>query len=72
VTAGPSLSSALDGSDYLLGGRFTMADALVGSALAFTQRIGFADELPANLRDYPARLAQRPARQRAPERTISD
>jgi hypothetical protein len=37
--------------------------------LAFTQRIGFADELPANLRDYIARLAQRPAYQRALERT---
>ena len=65
------MSGALDGSDYLVGGRFTVADLLVGSALAFTERIGFADELPANRRDYLARLTQRPARQRALERTIS-
>jgi len=69
--AARAVSSALDGSDYLVGERFTVADVLVGSALAFTERIGFADELPANLRDYLARLTQRPARQRARERTMS-
>jgi glutathione S-transferase len=69
--AAGAVSSALNGSDFLLGGRFTVADVLVGSALAFTERIGFADELPANLRDYLARLAQRPTRQRALERTSS-
>jgi glutathione S-transferase len=69
--AAGAVSSALDGSDYLVGGRFTVADVLVGSVLALTERIGFADELPANLRDYLARLTQRPARQRALERTIS-
>ena len=71
-TAAGAVSSALGGSDYLLGGRFTVADVLVGGTLAFTDRIGFADELPANLREYLARLAQRPARQRALERTTSD
>jgi glutathione S-transferase len=69
--AAGAVSSALDGSDYLLGGRFTVADVLVGSTLGFTERMGFADELPANLRDYLARLAQRPAFQRARERTTS-
>ncbi len=69
--AAGAVSSALDGSDYLVGGHFTVADVLVGSALAFTERIGFADELPVNLRDYLARLEQRPARQRARERTAS-
>jgi hypothetical protein len=39
--------------------------------LWFTERIGFADALPPNLRDYLARLMQRPARQRALERTTS-
>src|SRR4030081_2893842 len=62
--ASGAVSSALDGSDYLVGGRFTVADILVGSALAFTERIGFADELPATLKDYLARLAPRPARPR--------
>jgi glutathione S-transferase len=69
--AARAVSSALDGRDYLVGGRFTVADVLVGGTLAFTERIGFADELPANLRDYLARLTQRPARQRALERTMS-
>ncbi len=69
--AASAVSSALQNSDYLVGGRFTVADVLVGGTLAFTERIGFADELPSNLRDYLARLAQRPARQRAIERTIS-
>jgi glutathione S-transferase len=69
--AADAVSSALDGSDYLVGGRFTVADVLVGSTLAFTERIGFADELPANLRDYLARLTQRPARLSAVERMTS-
>jgi glutathione S-transferase len=69
--AASAVSSALHDSDYLVGGRFTVADVLVGSTLAFTERIGFADELPANLRDYLARLAQRAAYQRALERTTS-
>ena len=67
--AASAVSSALERSDYLVDGRFTVADILVGSALAFTERIGFADELPANLREYLERLTQRPARQRARERT---
>jgi glutathione S-transferase len=67
--AAGAVSSALDGSEYLIGGRLTVADILIGSTLAFTERIGFADELPGNLRDYLVRLTQRPARQRAVERT---
>jgi glutathione S-transferase len=69
--AAGAVSSALDGGDYLVGGRFTVADVLVGSTLAFTERIGFAHELPANLREYLARLEQRPARQRALGRTAT-
>lgn len=69
--AADAVSAALDDCDYLLGGRFTVADVLVGSTLAFTERMGFADELSANLRDYLARLKRRPARQRALERTTS-
>ena len=69
--AAGAVSSALEGNDYLVGGRFTVADILIGSALAFTQRIGIADELPENLREYVGRLMQRPARERAHERTTS-
>ncbi len=69
--AAGAVSNALDGGDYLVGGRFSIADVLVGSTLAFTERIGFADELPANLREYLARLLERPARERAVERLTS-
>jgi glutathione S-transferase len=67
--AAGAVSDALGGSDYLVGGRFTVADILVGGVLLFTRRFDIADELPENLRDYLERLAQRPARQRALERT---
>jgi glutathione S-transferase len=68
VAAG-AVSDALEGSEYLVAGRFTVADVLVGTTLGFVARAGRVDELPANLRDYLARLAQRPAYQRALERT---
>jgi glutathione S-transferase len=68
--AAGAVSEALTG-DYLLGERLSVADVLVGSTLAFTERIGFAEELPANLKAYLARLAGRPALQRARERMSS-
>ncbi len=64
-----ALSAALGERDYLLGERFTVADIMAGSALKFTARIGFAEELPENLRAYMARLEERPAHRRALERT---
>ncbi len=67
--AAGAVSNALEGSEYLVAGRFTVADVLVGTALAFAARVGLADELPANVKDYQARLAQRPAYQRAVART---
>jgi len=63
------ISDALADNEYLVGGRFTVADVLVGTALVFIARAGFADELPANVKDYLARLAARPAFVRASERT---
>jgi glutathione S-transferase len=63
--AAGAVSHALDGNEYLVARRFTVADVLVGTALAFTGRAGFADELPANVKDYLERLAQRPAYERA-------
>jgi len=67
--AASAVAGTLDGEEYLVAGRFGVADVLVSTALAFTARAGFADELPTNLKDYIARLAQRPAYQRAVERT---
>ncbi len=67
--AAAAVAGALDGAEYLVGGQFTVADVLVGTSLAFTARGGIADQLPVNLQDYVARLVQRPAYQRAVERT---
>ncbi len=64
-----AVSEALGSGEYLVAGEFTVADVMVGSALAFTARAGRSEELPENLRAYIARLAERPAYQRAFERT---
>jgi glutathione S-transferase len=64
-----ALDGTLRDSEFLVGGRFTVADVLVGTALGNTRRAGFADELPPRLADYVARLTERPAYQRAAERT---
>ena len=63
------MAGALDGHEYLVAGRFGVADVLVGSALAFTTRAGFAEELPETLKEYVAQLQARPAYRRAAERT---
>ena len=47
----------------------TVADVLVGTVLGFTSRAGFGDELPPKLKDYVARLTERPAYKRAVART---
>jgi glutathione S-transferase len=62
---------ALEGHEYLIGETFTVADVMVGTALLFTTRAGFADELPQPLKDYSARLAERPAFRRALQRTFA-
>jgi glutathione S-transferase len=67
--AAKAVAGALNGREYLVGGRFGVADVLVGSALAFTTRAGFAEELPETLKEYVARLHARPAYGRAAERT---
>jgi glutathione S-transferase len=64
-----ALTGALRDSEFLVGGRFTVADVLVGTALNNTRRAGFVDEMPSHLSDYTARLTARPAYQRAFERT---
>jgi len=68
--AADAVASALDGHEHLVAERFSVADVLVGTALLFTVRAGFADELPQSLKDYTGRLAQRPAFQRAVQRTF--
>jgi glutathione S-transferase len=68
--AARAVEAALDGADYLVSGQFTVADVMVASALMFTTRAGFADQLRPSLTDYTAQLAQRPAFQRAMQRAF--
>jgi glutathione S-transferase len=58
-------------SEFLVGDRFTVADVLVGTALGNTRRVGIDDEMPENLAGYLTRLTERPAYQRAAERTAT-
>jgi len=64
-----AVSAALGSQQHLIGEPFTVADIMVGSALKFTAKVGFAEELPENLRAYIARLEGRPAHARALART---
>jgi glutathione S-transferase len=68
--AADAVSAALDGNEYLVGERFSVADVLVGTALMFTTRAGIADELQSSLKDYVGHLAERAAFQRALSRTF--
>ena len=64
-----AVSAALGDEDYLVADDFTVADVMVGSALAFTTRMGRPELLPESLQAYVGRLRERPAYKRAFERT---
>jgi glutathione S-transferase len=66
--AAGAIAKSLDGGDYLVNGRFGVADVLVSTALSFAKRAGFPESLPPVLDDYLERLFERPAYQRALER----
>lgn len=66
--AADAVAEGLSGSEYLVGGRFGVADVLVSSALAFSKRAQFPEPLPAAVEQYLTRLFERPAYQRAVER----
>jgi glutathione S-transferase len=66
--AADAVGQRLDGSEYLVEGRFGVADVLVSTALSFAKRAQFPEPLPPVLDDYLARLFERPAYQRALER----
>ena len=63
-TAAAAVEQALEGHDYLVGGRFSVADLVCGAVLIFAKSSGLTDELP-NITAYLERLEARPARQRA-------
>ena len=73
ATAAGAVAKSLEsnGSEYLVADRFTVADVLVGTALAFTSRAGFPEVLVPTLEEYVARLQERPAYQAARERTAA-
>jgi glutathione S-transferase len=58
------VEQALDGHEYLVGDRFTVADILLGEFLGVCRRNGLGEGLP-KLDAYLARLAERPALKRA-------
>lgn len=68
VAAADAVAQALAGGEYLVGGRFGVADVLVATALSIPERAGFPKDVSGDLKAYVARLRERPAYQRARER----
>ena len=69
ASAAEAVAQSLGDRDYLVGAGFTVADVLISSALAFASRAGFPEVLAPAATDYVARLRERPAYQRALQRT---
>lgn len=65
-----AVENALDGRSHLVGGSLTIADVLVATALLFTVRAGFFDELSPALQGYVGTMRERPAFKSALERTF--
>ncbi|HUZ27646.1 MAG TPA: glutathione S-transferase family protein [Solirubrobacteraceae bacterium] len=66
--AADAVAESLDGGEYLVEGRFGVADVLVSTALSFAKRAKFPEPFPPVLDDYLTGLFERPAYQRAFER----
>ena len=58
------VTKAIAGKEYLVGGKFTTADALVGGMLGWAKSVGLL-EGRRELQEYVARLVSRPAFKRA-------
>ena len=63
-----SVETALEGRDYLVADRFTMADIAVGYALYFGTTLGLDERYKPNCLRYLAHLSERQAFQRARSR----
>ncbi len=68
LRAADAVARALDRGDYLVEGKFGVADVLVSTVLSFVKRAKFPEPLPPVLEDYITSLFERPAYQRAFER----
>ena len=62
--AAAALEHALNGNQYLVGERFSVADLVCAAVLIIAANAGLTDQLP-NINAYLERLEARPARQRA-------
>ena len=62
-----AVDRAIEGKDFLVGDRFSVADLLVGNALSAARRFG-GIELPTQAGRYLSALESRPAKQRADAR----
>lgn len=62
-----AMATAITGRDYILGDRFSMADAIFGGTLRFMLRFKMLEPLPA-FTAYAERIAARPALARAEAR----
>jgi glutathione S-transferase len=67
LKAANAVAQSLDGGDYLVEGRFGVADVLISTALSFAKRANFPEPMPPRLDEYLTRLSERPAYQRAVE-----
>lgn len=65
-----AVEHALEGREYLLGERFSMADVIFGGTLAYLMSVERIERRPAFVA-YAERLAARPARRRADERNAA-
>ncbi len=69
-SAAAAVEAAIDGRQHLVGEGLTIADVLVSTALLFTVRAGFFDELSPVLQGYVGGMRERPAFKRALEKTF--
>lgn len=63
-----SVEAALEGKEFLVAGRFTIADIAVGYALQFGERLGLSDRYKPNCLRYLAQLNDRAAYKRSQEK----
>jgi len=63
-----SVEAALEGKDFLVGNRFTIADIAVGYALQFGDRLGLSDRYKPNCQRYLAQLNERAGYKRSQEK----